>query len=69
MAKPTWLGRNEMESRQESRNASLPSFSAFFIFKPWNEESLMRNAGMQECFALIFSCLPAFLIQIIQCGW
>jgi hypothetical protein len=28
MAKPTWLGRNEMESKQWGRNASLLSFAA-----------------------------------------
>jgi hypothetical protein len=29
----------------------------------------MRKAGNQECFTPIFSCLPAFLILTIQCGW
>ena len=53
MAKPTWLGRNEMESRQECRNAFAPIFSclpAFLIYKPWNEKLLMRKAGNQEFF-------------------
>jgi hypothetical protein len=47
---------------QESRNASLTSFPAFLIYKPWNEKLLMRRIGNQECFAYIFSYLPAFLI-------
>jgi hypothetical protein len=41
MAKPTWLGRNEMESRQERRNASLLSFAALL-------RSLFINHGMKS---------------------
>jgi hypothetical protein len=41
MAKPTWLGRNEMESMQEIRNVSRPSFPAFL-------RSLFLNHGMKS---------------------
>jgi hypothetical protein len=43
MAKPTWLGRNEMESRQEKRGVKLSCIPAFLI-----QISFLNEEGSPE---------------------
>ena len=65
MAKPTWLGRNEMESKQERRKEKIGANHSCFPFFLINNSSFhslknkeRRKAGKDESEAFLISSIP-----------